>query len=521
MAATSTIALPERYRVEHRIATGGMASVWAAYDEVLRRRVAVKVLSPVMGEDESYRARFGREARAAASLSDCDHVVRIYDVGEHAGRTFIVMEYFGGGTLADRMRGPGLVPHDTALRWLREAATALDCAHDHGIVHRHIKPANLLLDDGDRLAVADFGIAHVADATRQLTVAGTVVGTAAYLSPEQALGEPATSESDCYALAVVAFELLCGERPYLAEHTEAQARQHVEADVPRITDRAPHLPRAADLVLARGLAKDAGERPATAAEFVDELERALREPAPAPTQATQRIARPTARPRGPRAPRAAYGRPPPSVPPPNGRRGRRPIVVALVALEALVAAGTVLALTAGGGDEPIRGAAGTTTPGAQRTATAPDTGARTPAATTHAPTASTRAPAPAASAPAAPATQSAPATTTQPAATTAPAPAPADGRSPIQLNDAGYALNRQGRYTEAVPLLQRAVDGFRAQRRTTELPYAFALYNLAYALARTGREADAVPLLQERLRVSDNQRGVVRRELTRIQDQAR
>ena len=194
MAAPSTIALPERYRVEHRIATGGMASVWVAQDEVLRRRVAVKVLSPVMGEDDSSRERFAREARAAASLSGCDHVVTIYDVAEHAGRTFIVMEYFGGGTLADRIRGPRLVPHHTALRWLEEAATALDCAHDHGIVHRDIKPANLLLDDGDRLAVADFGIAHVADATRQLTVAGTVLGTAAYLSPEQALGEPATCE---------------------------------------------------------------------------------------------------------------------------------------------------------------------------------------------------------------------------------------------------------------------------------------------------------------------------------------
>jgi eukaryotic-like serine/threonine-protein kinase len=519
MAAPSTIALPERYRVEHRIATGGMASVWVAHDEILRRRVAVKVLSPVVGEDDSYRARFAREARAAASLSDCDHVVTIYDVGEHAGRTFIVMEYFGGGTLADRMRGPGLVPHDTALRWLREAATALDCAHDHGIVHRDIKPANLLLDDGDRLAVADFGIAHVADATRQLTVAGTVVGTAAYLSPEQALGEPATSASDRYALAVVAFELLCGERPYRAEHTAAQARQHIEGDVPRITDRAPHLPRAADVVLARGLAKDAGERPATAAELVDELERALREPAPAPTQATQRIARPAARRRAPRAPRAAYGRTPPSEPPPSARRGRRPIVVALVALVALVAAGTILAFTAGGGDEPKRGGAGTPTPRAQRTARAPDTGARTPAVRTQAPTVSTRAPA--ATAPAATATQPAPATATQPRATTAPAPAPADGRSPIQLNDAGYALSQQGRYTEAVPLLQRAVDAFRAQRRTKELSYAFALYNLAYALARTGRAADAVPLLQERLRVSDNQRGVVRRELRRIQSQTR
>jgi eukaryotic-like serine/threonine-protein kinase len=505
MAAPSTIALPERYRVEHRIATGGMASVWVAHDEVLRRRVAVKVLSPVMGEDESYRARFAREARAAASLSDCDHVVTIYDVGEHAGRTFIVMEYFVGGTLADRMREPGLVPHDTALRWLREAATALDCAHDHGVVHRDIKPANLLLDDGDRLAVADFGIARVADATRQLTVAGTVLGTAAYLSPEQALGEPATSASDRYALAVVAFELLCGERPYRAEHTAAQARQHIEADVPRITDRAPHLPRAADVVLARGLAKEARDRPATAAELVDEIESALREPAPPPTQATQRVARPTARRRAPRPSRSAYGHTPPSAPPSSGRRGRRPIVVALMALVALVAAGTVVAFTSSGGDEPTRGAAGTTTPRADRTATAPDTGARTPTAP----------------APAATATQPAPATATQPPATAAPAPAPSDGRSPIQLNDAGYALIQQGRYTSAVPLLQRAVNGFRAQRRTSELPYAYALYNLAYALARTGREADAVPLLQERLRVSANQRGIVRRELRRIQGQSR
>jgi serine/threonine-protein kinase len=498
MAAQSTIALPERYRVEHRIATGGMASVWTAHDEILRRRVAVKVLSALLGEDESYRARFAREARAAASISGCGHVVTIYDIGEHAGRTFIVMEYFGGGTLADRMRGPGLVAHDTALRWLREAATALDCAHDHGIVHRDVKPANLLLDDTDRLAVADFGIAHVADATRQLTAVGSVVGTAAYLSPEQALGQTATSASDLYALAVVAFELLCGERPYRAEHAAAQARQHVEADVPRISDRAQHLPSAADAALARGLAKDAAERPATAADFVDELERALREPAPAPTQ---RLAPPAARPRAPRARRASQPRPGSPAAPQSGRGGRGVIVAALMTLAALVAAGTVLALTAGGGDEPTRGAAGTTTARAQRTGTDSAPSPQASAGTTKAPAA----------------------TTTAPAATTkAPAPvAPADGRSPTQLNDAGFALNQQERYVDAVPLLQAAVDGFRAQGRTTELPYAYALYNLAYALARTGREAAAIPLLQERLRISNNQRGVVRRELRRVQGQAR
>ena len=449
MAAPRTIALPERYRVERRIATGGMASVWAAHDEVLRRRVAVKVLSSQLGEEEPNRARFAREARAAARISGCSHVVTIYDVGEHAGRAFIVMEHFGGGTVADRVREPGFVERDTALRWLREAATALDCAHGHGIVHRDVKPANLLLDDSDRLAVADFGIARVTDATRELTAVGTIVGTAAYLSPEQALGHPATPASDTYALAVVAFELLCGERPYRGDHAAVQARQHIEAPVPRITERAAHLPPSADAALARGMAKDPADRPESAAQLVDELARALREPADATAQMTQPIARP---------------------------RSRRP-VPALLALLAAVIAGAVVALTLGSGDEPTRQAARTTT------TTRTQRAATTPAASTR----------------------------------PAPAPAPAGGESPTQLNDAGFALIGQGRYAEAVPLLERSVQGFEAQGRTGELGYAYALYNLAYALARTGHEAEAVPILQERLRVSDNQRGVVRRELRRIQ----
>jgi serine/threonine-protein kinase len=487
MAARSPIALPERYRVEHRIATGGMASVWAAHDEVLRRRVAVKVLSPLLGEDESFRARFTREARAAARISGCGHVVTIYDIGEHAGRTFIVMEYFGGGTLADRLGGPAPVERATGVRWLRETATALDCAHEHGIVHRDVKPANLLLDDDDRLAVADFGIAHVSDATRQLTRVGEVVGTAGYLSPEQALGQTPSPASDRYALAVVAFEMLCGERPYRAEHPTAQARRHVEAPVPRITDRAPDLPRALDAVFARGMAKDPAERPATAAELVDELERALREVPDETTHPTQAMATPTDRPRVPRRPRAPRPRTPPvSAPVERARRGRRLVVPALLALVALVAAGVAVALTAGDSNERTAGADGTAPTRPRRTVSAP----------------------PASTQPAAPTAAQA----------TEPAPAPAaDGRSPTQLNDEGFALNRQKRYTQAVPLLQRSVEAFRAQGRTTELGYAFALYNLAYALARTGHQDAAVPLLEERLRISDNQRDVVRRELRRIQ----
>jgi tetratricopeptide (TPR) repeat protein len=176
------------------------------------------------------------------------------------------------------------------------------------------------------------------------------------------------------------------------------------------------------------------------------------------------------------------------------------VVPALVAVAALAAAGVTVALTTGDEDSPTRSAAGTTT------APARTTPARTTAArTTTTRTTTTRSASPTATTPAPPRTQ------------TAPAPAPADGRSPAQLNDAGFALIRQTRYAEAVPLLQAAVERHRAAGSTTGLPYAYALYNLAYALARVGRQAEAIPLLEERLRVSDNQRGVVRRELRRIQ----
>jgi serine/threonine-protein kinase len=183
------ISLPGRYRVVRHLASGGMAAVWEAHDELLARDVAVKILAPHLGEDERARRRFQREARAAAGLSSHPHVVTIYDVGEHAGRVFMVMEIMRGGTLGDRLKSGREIPHSVALRWLREAAEALDTAHEAGVVHRDIKPGNLLLDGHDRLAIADFGIARVAWED-QLTATGQVLGTAAYISPEQAMGEP-------------------------------------------------------------------------------------------------------------------------------------------------------------------------------------------------------------------------------------------------------------------------------------------------------------------------------------------
>src|SRR3954462_8111697 len=304
-AAASRVALPDRYRGVRHIANGGMAAVWAAEDEVLMRLVAVKVLSPAYAEEESARMRFSREARAGAKLGDHPNIVTVFDVGEHEGLPFMVMEHFAGGSVGDRLRQEEPIPRPTAVRWLREAASALDHAHRHDVVHRDVKPGNLLLDERGRCAVGDFGIATVASET-SVTLTGQVLGTASYISPEQAVGEPATAASDRYALAVVAFQLLTGERPFAVDHPAAQARAHVQARVPDATDVAPDLPAAVDAVLRDGLAQDPADRPATGQDLVDRLEAALGDEAtavaPPPTATTRRFEVPPAADRRPAGP---------------------------------------------------------------------------------------------------------------------------------------------------------------------------------------------------------------------------
>src|SRR4051812_24846128 len=301
-ASTARLPLPDRYRVVRHLANGGMASVWEAHDELLDRAVAVKLLAHHLGEDDRARRRFEREARAAAGLSSHPNVVTIYDVGEHRDRVFMVMEIMRGGSVADRLRSGADISHETALRWLREAGAALDTAHDAGVVHRDIKPANLLLDAHDRLGVADFGIARLAWED-QLTLTGQVLGTAAYLSPEQAMGEAATAASDRYALAVVAYELLTGTRPFEAEHFAAQARAHVEDPVPAASERGDGLSTAVDAVLERGLAKNPGDRWESSAAFVDALERTLEDTGE--TLPTRKLGRRTAAAAAAAAPAAA------------------------------------------------------------------------------------------------------------------------------------------------------------------------------------------------------------------------
>lgn len=267
--------LPERFRVSSHVADGGMASVWVAEDRVLGRLVAIKLLAQqFLGDPDAVR-RFQREARAAAILSSHPNVVTIYDVGEHEGRPFIVMEYMSGGSLADVARSGRRPQRQDVLRWLGDAAAALDAAHDRGIVHRDVKPGNLLLDERGSLGVTDFGIARVAFDTT-VTGTGQVLGTAAYLSPEQAAGEPASPASDRYALAVVAYELLTGERPFDGGGFAAQARQHLESDpVPPSARTTGSLPEAVDPVLLRGLGKDPQARWPSAAELVGALKEAI------------------------------------------------------------------------------------------------------------------------------------------------------------------------------------------------------------------------------------------------------
>jgi serine/threonine protein kinase len=259
--------LPARYRDARRVGRGGMGDIYRANDAELGRPVAVKVLAEHCAEDDDIRQRFLLEARAAARLSGDPHTVTIYDVGETQGRPYLVMEYLPGGSLAARLAA-GRIDEALALKWLEQTARALDAAHEHGVVHRDVKPGNLLLDRDGNVYVADFGIARAAGVDSN-TQTGVILGTAGYLAPEQAAGGHATAASDRYAFAVVAHELLTGTQP----------RPMPSAN----------LPPAAQQVFARALAEDPENRFASCLEFVAALRAAVATAAAtAPTAVTVR-----------------------------------------------------------------------------------------------------------------------------------------------------------------------------------------------------------------------------------------
>jgi serine/threonine protein kinase len=483
----ASISLPDRYRVVGHLASGGMAAVWEAHDELLDRDVAVKILAPHLGEDERARRRFQREARAAAGLSSHPHVVTIYDVGEHAGRVFMVMEIMRGGTLSDRVKSGREIPSATVVRWMREAAEALDAAHDAGVVHRDIKPGNLLLDTQERLAVADFGIARVAWED-QLTLTGQVLGTAAYISPEQAMGEPATAASDRYSLGVVAYELLTGSRPFEGSHFAVQARAHVEDPPPPPSSRNPKLSTAVDAVLERALAKDPRDRYGSAAELAGALERALGEPATAPTRKLGRRVAPEPPRRPPTLDRHAAG--------PPRRRGSAALLAGVCGLLLLAVVGVVALASRGGGNDPARSG----TPRAQHTAEPSKTASPRKTAT------------------ASPTDSPAPTATETPAPDKTVSGAP-DLKQASALQLDGYHARQAGDYATA---LQKARAALAACGDTHQLsPCGYALYEEGVALNRSGDPAAAIPILQQRLaQYGDDSSGSVAKELRDAQQRA-
>jgi eukaryotic-like serine/threonine-protein kinase len=447
-----------------------MGDIMLATDTVLDRQVVIKLLAERFAEDESIRQRFTREALAAARLSSAPNTVTIYDVGEAEGRPFIVMEYLPGGSLEERLRH-GPVEPSQAVEWLRQAALALDAAHAGGIVHRDVKPGNLLLDDDGTVHVADFGVAR-ATGLDSLTVAGTVVGTAGYLSPEQARGESADTASDRYALAVVAFELLTGERPYQRDTTAAEAVAHVHEPVPSIHERNHSLPPALDRVFRRALAKGPRDRFGSSAEFVSALERALADERtrrtavvpPPPTDATRRVEPP----------------PPGRPPPPRRRHGWRiPAIVALLAGAALVGALVAAALTDGGGK----------TGGAQSVVTQVTTqeGERVTVTETVEPE-----PPPPTPPPPPPASEPPP-----------PPPPPASNASGTDLTDQSTALMRQGRYEEALPLAQQALQKLQGSGQLYE---AYANYNVGRSLIELGRCEEGLPYIDASEQIQGSRR---------------
>jgi serine/threonine protein kinase len=253
-----------RYRLDELLGRTGMSEVWAAHDTELRRRVAIKLLAP-----DADRARFDREARAAASLSH-PNITQIYDYGEAGGRPYMVLEYLPGGTLEDRLAGGKPLPDETTERIAWEVAAGLAHAHQNGIVHRDLKPGNVLFDVEGRAKIADFGIARLGQGGT-LTDAGTVLGTAAYISPEQAAGEPAIPASDVYSFGVLLFRMLTGRLPFEAEHPLDLVAMHQKQPAPPVGRFRSGAPAALEALATAALAKDPRERPSDGSALLAEL----------------------------------------------------------------------------------------------------------------------------------------------------------------------------------------------------------------------------------------------------------
>jgi tetratricopeptide (TPR) repeat protein/predicted Ser/Thr protein kinase len=510
--------LDDRYRVIKHLGSGGMASVLLCEDERLGRKVAVKKLhadSPVDVEQ-----RFKREAKLGASLNH-PNVVSVFDTATDEEGVLIVMEYVEGHPLRQLLRHGPLRPEEVC-RIVSDVGDALDHAHAQGVVHRDVKPGNVLIREDGVTKLADLGIATAADHTR-ITRSGVVLGTAGYMAPEQLDGRGAEPASDIYALAAIAFEGLSGRKPREGKTPMQIAHSMATEDPPDLREAWPRAPAAAARVLQRGMALEPEDRPASAGELAGELTDALSE--------VQESAPPTRRFRRRGAAAAAGGAAaagaaagvasaartgpagvrrdnqpsmPPTAPPRSrARAGRRRPSFAAVALAlvflALAVAAVVGAISSGGDDQPASSDAGRTP--------AQPAKKKDNAKEKAQPNEDQNAQEPAASAPAD--EQPAPAEEE---------PAPAEGASGAELNQQGFDLMNQGRYAEAIPILQQAVESFPSG--TSDLNYAYALFNLGKSLRLAGRADEAVPILEQRLEIP-NQTETVRQELELARQQAK
>jgi len=262
------------YLLEEQVGAGGMAVVFRARDERLQRRVALKILSPALAPDDAFRQRFIRESRAAAAVDD-PHIIPVFEAGEAEGALFIAMRYVPGGDVRSLMRRDEPLTPERALAIISPVASALDAAHGAGLVHRDVKPENMLIDARpgrpDHVYLSDFGLSKGVMASLGPTGTGQWLGTAGYSAPEQMAGKPVDGRADQYSLACVAFELLCGEVPFPREHVTAVIWAHMSEPPPALTSRGPAFPTGADGVLARALAKSPGDRFGSCRDFADAL----------------------------------------------------------------------------------------------------------------------------------------------------------------------------------------------------------------------------------------------------------
>ena len=378
MSTGRTQLIAARYEVGERLGFGGMSTVHLAFDRRLERQVAVKLLAEHLADDQQFVSRFRREALAAARLVH-PNIVQVFDFGldEPSGRHYIVMEYIRGKSGAELLREQERLSLDDALTIVEESCRGLEHAHRHGLVHRDVKPGNLLRSDDGVVKLADFGIAKAGDSVSRITQVGSVLGTAAYLSPEQAAGEEATPRSDIYSLGVVAYQLIAGRLPYeaqsLTELALKQQREHppsldqLDSTVPRgvaqAVDRALELDPAARYESAEAFRR-ALEAGAAGQVFEEDATERTAHMAPEPTSATRVVGTPSPPTPPPRARRlqptpgpatAAPGTYPPVGAAPARRRSRAlaTTLLLLVVLAALIA-GLYIALGMDSGGVELR-----------------------------------------------------------------------------------------------------------------------------------------------------------------------